>query len=42
MNLGAVPEAVELKMTGQKLANVAYYKKKNETIISNNDCPILI
>jgi len=28
MNLGAVPEAVELKMTGQKLANVAYYKKK--------------
>ena len=41
MNLGAVPEAVELKMTGQKLSNVAHYKK-DENIISNYDYTVLI
>lgn len=39
MNLGAVPEAVELKMIGQKLAYVAHHKK-DENIISN--CPVAI
>ena len=39
MNVGAVPEADELKMIEQKLAYVTQYKK-DENIISN--CPIFI
>lgn len=41
MSLGTVPGAVELKLNGQKLAYV-YYKKDENIIFSNYNCPAVI
>lgn len=42
MDLGAVPEAAELKVDGRKLAYVTHYKKDENIIFSNSNCPIEI
>lgn len=42
MDLGAAPEAAELKLDGRKLAYVTHYKKDENIIFFNSNCPIEI